>query len=1094
MNRRAAIILLFILFAGCREKEISTGKLFSLLKPAVTGIDFVNRVEDSDRLNIIQYLYFYNGGGVAVGDINNDGLPDIYFTSNLGSNKLYLNQGNLKFKDITAQAGVGGTANWTTGVTMADVNGDGWLDIYVCEVGGYLHLKGRNRLYINNGNLTFTEQAEKYNLHFSGFATHASFFDYDRDGDLDVYLLNHSVHANYTFSDLALRYAPDDRSGDKLMRNDNGVFTDVTLNAGILTGSLGYGLSVTISDFNHDGWSDIYVCNDFRENDYLYINNQDGTFRQVIEKSVPHSSRFSMGADAADINNDLRTDLITLDMLPDDDAVRKQSAGEDSYEVFHHKLTYGFHYQFSRNALQLNRGNDRHHNPMFSDIAAYAGLEATDWSWAALFADFDNDGWKDVFITNGIARRPNDMDYISFIANVPSRTMPDMELIRRMPEGKVPNRVFKNQNGYRFTDMTSHWIDAPPDCSHGAAYADFDLDGDLDLVVNVMNEPARLYRNNADLSPSNFLRIRLHGEGKNTFGVGATVQAYAADLRLAYELIPSRGWQSAVEPVIHAGLGQVQTVDSLVIQWPDGKVQILSDVPANQTINIYQAEGIQRKDARADNEATIFNETALPGLQFVHKENDYSAISVEPLLPFMYTTAGPPMAVADINNDGREDLFIGGGIGQPGSLFVQQADGSFRIAEQPDLSQDADAEDTACALVDVNNDGFADLIVAGGGHQFHDNDKRLKLRLYLNNRKGLFIRSTETFNDVFTDASVIAVADFNKDGLMDVFLGGRVTPAHYGKIPKSYLLQNTGEGKFTDVTDHVLGKHDLGRVSGAVWADINHDNLPDLVIAGHWMPVTVYEQQEDGKLINKTEAYGLGKTHGLWNTLTLHDLNKDGFQDIIAGNMGLNSQLRIYPDRPLIMYISDFDANGTEEQILMYNLPDKPAPFLTRDQLVKQIPSLKRKFLHYVNYSKASLTEIFTEDHLRNAKKIEAHMLESVLLKNTGGTFELIPLPAEVQFAPVYACVVTDAPEQTKLLLAGNLTALQPELGYWDAGYGAVVVVDENFRMKTIPSASSGFTVRGEVRDMKVLHISQAEKNVYIVSRNNRSLVVFKRN
>ncbi|MCS6975015.1 MAG: VCBS repeat-containing protein [Cyclobacteriaceae bacterium] len=1095
MNRSFIILFSLFITAACNVRRHKDEVLFTRMREADTGITFVNEIKDNEQLNIIRYLYYYNGGGVAVGDINNDGLPDIYFTANQGPNKLYLNEGNFRFRDITGQAGVSGSDNWTTGVTMADVNADGWLDIYVCEVGGFLHLKGRNRLYINNGDLTFTEKAEAYNLDFSGFATHASFFDYDRDGDLDVYLLNHSVHANYTFSDLFMRYAPDEKSGDRLMRNDNGRYVDVTTQAGILNGSLGYGLSVSVSDFNQDDWPDIYVCNDFRENDYLYINNRDGTFRQVIEKSMPHTSRFSMGSDAADINNDLLTDLISLDMLPDDEAIRKQSAGEDSYEVFQHKLSYGFHYQFSRNALQLNRGTDYQSNPLFSDIAAFAGVEATDWSWAALFADFDNDGKKDLFITNGILRRPNDLDYITYITERPTRNIPDAELIQKMPEGKVPDRIFKNTDGYRFSDMTGKWMDNLPTCTQGAAYADLDLDGDLDLVVNVQNQNATIYRNNTNTSTAHFLRIRLRGLEQNRYGIGAKVYVFTSGNAQLFELLPSRGWQSAVEPVIHVGLGATQIVDSLTIVWPDGLHQKIYQVSSNQilTINYSDAQPSAAKHPRKQEH--LYVEVQLKGLQFTHTENNYSAISTEPLLPVMHTTAGPPVAVADINRDGTDDIFIGGASGQAAAVYLQQADGSFRLSEQPALAKDQDCEDTACLFFDANSDGYIDLLVAGGGHQFNNNDHRLAPRLYLNNGKGQFIKKLDAFRDVFTDASVIAATDLNSDGFTDIFIGGRVAAGTYGEIPKSFLLKNDGKGNFIDITPSALGTRTLGRINGAAWADVNADHLPDLIVAGHWMPITVFIQQQDGTFVNHTDQYGLQFTSGWWNELTVYDVNSDSLPDLIAGNAGLNSRFRCDANHPLKMYINDFDGNGAAEQILLYNVNNQPVPFLSRDQLIKQIPSLKRKFLFYSSYSKALLSDIFTPGQLESSEVLTASVLQSVILKNTGKGFEIVPLPAEAQFFPIYA--ITPAFEGTdwnEFLVAGNLTAVQPEVGFQDAGYGLVIQVDKNFNAKVIPLSSSGFWVTGEARDIKKLRSKGINNFVYIVSRNNSSLLTFKRN
>ncbi len=1084
-----------LILAGCSQNQ-SRNKLFTLLSPRHTGIDFINRVIDNDTLNIIRYLYFYNGGGVAAGDINNDGLPDLFFTGNLVENKLYLNTGNFRFRDITRQAGLAGSQNWTTGATMADVNGDGLLDLYVCEVGGFRNLKGRNRLYINNGNLTFTEKAKDYNLDFEGFATHAAFFDFDRDGDLDVYLLNHSVHANYTLADMALRYAPDDRSGDRLMRNDNGIYTDVTKEAGILNGTLGYGLSVSIADFNTDGWPDIYVCNDFRENDYLYLNQHNGTFKQIVEDAMPHTSRFSMGSDAADINNDLKPDLITLDMLPDDEVIRKRSAGEDSYEIFQHKLSYGFHYQFSRNALQLNRG-EVNGIPLFSDIAPFAGVEATDWSWSALFADFNNDGFKDLFISNGVLRRPNDMDYISYIASTPSGKIPDLDLAEKMPAGQAVNRMFQNTDGLHFKDVSRLWMDdATPNCAQGAAYADLDLDGDLDLVVNVQNKPALIYRNNTVPDSAHYLRIRLQGKGKNVFAVGAAVQAYAGGNKSLYEVYTSRGWQSAVEPIVHIGLGTSWMADSVIIRWPDGQVQKLFQVGANKLLEITQVAAPPRSVQMNSSGTKLFEPITIAGLNFIHAENKFSALNHEPLLPFSHAASGPPLAVADINGDNLDDVFIGGAAGQAGAVFIQQPDGSFKKTIQPDLEADAGTEDTACAWADINNDGLADLIVAGGGQQFSGSDTRLKPRLYLNKGNEIFARSDKALPEIFADASVLRITDFNQDNLPDIFLGGRVVAKAYGKGPDSYVLRNNGDGTFADVTLQLFATHQLGRIQDACWADVNHDGKPDLLLAGYWMPLTVWIQQPDGKFADETLQRGLKNTSGLWNVVIAADINHDSLPDFIAGNLGLNSRFRTYSGQPITMYINDFDANGTDEQILVYNTSGGPSVFHTRDQLIKQIPSLKKKFLSYANYSKAGLTDVFESDKLKTSVKLEALMLSSTILRNNGAGFDILPLPDKIQFFPVFAMAGFRSTESnsTRILAAGNLTDVQPDIGFLDAGYGEVLEIKPDFSALQMPPEKSGFIVPGQARHIAALKLMKGQKNVILVSRNNQTLLAFKLN
>jgi hypothetical protein len=747
--RTLSAACVFVILSAC-EEDRKASTLFYKVPHQESGVGFENVLTDSDDFNIIEYLYFYNGGGVALGDINNDGWADIYFSSNQGSNKLYLNKGNFVFEDITAKAGVEGVGNWKTGVSMADVNGDGLLDLFVCGVGNYKKFDSGNQLLINNGDLTFSDRTEEYGLHFKGFSTQASFFDYDNDGDLDIYLVNHSVHTRRSYGPASLRFQTDSLAGDKLYRNEliptgKPQFTDVTKAAGILNSQIAYGLAVGISDLDGDGYLDIYISNDFNENDYLYFNQRDGTFKQILEKSIPHTSRFSMGNDIADINNDALSDIITLDMLPKNEAVIKTTAGEDAFDIHAFRLDYGYHYQFLRNALQLNRGVDLSGELMFSDIAPFAGVEGTDWSWAPLLADFDNDGAKDLFVSNGILGRPNDLDYINFISSDSAqRSLSDDQLIQQMPSGSVPNVFFKNEGNLTFNDVTKTWIGSEPTLSNGAAYADLDNDGDLDLVINNINQKAFLYRN--DLQPANFIKLKLEGTDANRFGIGARIVVYAGSGKLLYEQMPVRGWLSSMDYIMHIGLGNLQP-DSICIRWPGNRVQKLTEVPTNQTLTVKQADAV--KEPLIENnvaEVSLLQEER--DISFRHKENDFTAFNVERLIPHMLSTQGPKLAIGDINNDKHDDFFVGGAAGQAAQIFIQRNHGDFQPAFQPAIASDSLAEDVDAALADFDGNGTLDLIVVGGGQEFNATHKNLLPRMYLNNGKGNYSLAISRFEDI----------------------------------------------------------------------------------------------------------------------------------------------------------------------------------------------------------------------------------------------------------------------------------------------------------------------------------------------------------
>ncbi|MEO8763828.1 MAG: VCBS repeat-containing protein [Ginsengibacter sp.] len=1085
------LCLITIAFHLTCYAQQSGAPLFTSMSAAQTNIRFSNDIRDDNTTNILAYEYFYNGGGVAVGDINNDGLPDIFFTANMKTGKLYLNQGNLQFKDITKSSKTGGRKDWKTGVTMADVNGDGWLDIYVCYSGKGSSDSRRNELYINNHDLTFTESAAKYGLDDPGCSTQAIFFDYDLDGDLDCYVLNHNIKA-FKNVDAYLKTEYDSLAADRLYRNDNGKFVDISKEAGISGNPISFGLGVAVSDINNDGWPDIYVSNDYTEQDYCYINNRNGTFSQRELYMFGHLSEFSMGCDIADMNNDGLVDIMTLDMLPEENRRQKLLQGQENYELYQDMATNGFHYQFMRNMLQLNNGNGT-----FSEIGQLAGISNTDWSWAPLFADLDNDGNKDLFITTGYLRDYTNKDFLKYWGDylvkqiVHKDSIKYMDIIKLMPVTLLPNYAFKNNGDLTFQNVSQKWGLQQRSLSSGAAYADLDNDGDLDLVVNNVNRQASIYRNETGKTDSShFLKIQLRGSDKNTFGLGAKLWCYTKGKTQFLEQMPTRGYQSSVSEILHFGLGRYVIADTLKIKWLSGESQVLYNIKGDQLITL------EEKNANdSSNETTPavkkYFAYQKPLVDYTHFQLEYNDFKRQPLIPVMLSQCGPKFKTGDLNNDGLEDVFIGGSQGQSSELFLQQPGGSF--AQHPDAAFMADSISTTAGVVffDADNDNDLDIYATSGGYNdYAENDARLEDRLFLNDGKGNFTKATGALPKMISGKSVVAVADVDGDGDMDLFVGGRVIPGQYPRAPRSFLLLNDGKGKFTDATEAWLDSMGTkGMITDAKWIDINNDKRPDLVITGEWMAPTVL--LNTGKKLQETNM-GLKGYSGWWNTIEFFDADHDGDMDMIAGNWGLNSQIKASEKEPAEMIWKDFDNNGSIDPFLCYYINGRSYPFVSRDELLDEIYPLRRKFTSYKSYADATLEDIFGEEELKEASRLKATHLATTYFENVNGHFIEKALPVQAQFSPVYKIVVHDWNKDgfDDLLLLGNNEYPRLKIGKMDANFGTVLLNDGKGDFHFIPNKEAGLLLAGDVKDAAII---QVKGDPYLlIGINDGALVNFK--
>lgn len=1092
----SSLFLLVLLFS-CKEEKEKQPTLFLEIDGKASGVDFRNDLNFDKDFNIFTYRNYYNGGGVAIGDINNDGLVDLYFTSNLGQNKLYLNTGDFKFEDVTEKSGTGGTRAWSTGVAMADVNGDGFLDIYVCNSGDISGDNKQNELFINQGDGTFIEMAEAYGLADQGFSTHAVFFDYDKDGDLDVYLLNNSYEAIGSFNKMQNeRPKRDPVGGDKLFRNDGGKFTDVSEEAGIYGSIIGFGLGITIGDVNQDTWPDIFISNDFFERDYLYINNQDGTFTESLESSMRSISAASMGADIADINGDGLLDIFVTDMIPESQSRLKQVTTFENWDKYQFNKTHGYHYQFSRNMLHINNGDGT-----FSEMGRLANVEATDWSWGALMFDMDNDGLRDIFVANGIYQDITDLDYLNFIDDEQTKSKIISEggvnykaLIDPIPVNPIPNYAFHNLGELKFENKADAWGLGQAIHSNGAAYGDLDNDGTLDLVVNNLNKPAQIFKNmGKTIYPENHsLQLKLVGKSKNTQAFGTQIRITSGGKIFYSEQMPNRGFQSSVDPKITVGLGTLTRVESIEILWPDGKFTELKNQPVDQLLVVKWEDATELPDGKSFFEkktAPHFSKVENPGLEFLHKENAFVDFDRDRMTYFMFSTEGPAFAKADVNGDGLDDLFFGGAKTFPSKLYLADPSGKYRESPQEAFQADALSEDTDAVFFDADRDGYLDLFVTSGGNESGFGSLDLADRLYLNDGKGNFTKNPQAgFSTIFGSSSTVRLIDINQDGAMDLFAGGRLIPFTYGAPASSQLWLNDGKGNFTEQSATLAPElKDLGMVTDAQVLDWDGDGKNDLVVVGEWMAPTFFKN--GGGKLEKVEMPGLNNLKGWYRTVEVGDFDGNGLPDIVLGNHGLNTRIKASADSPVSLFLNDFDGNGSIEQLFTQKVGNVQIPYALKHELERQVPGIKKKYIRYADYNHQGLYDIFPKDIVDKSIVQVINNLESgVLLNLGGGNFDWKPFPRFAQRSWTFAIQVMDINGDgiLDLILGGNLSQVKPEIGKFDASFGDVLIGKGDGTFTFSPNHQNGLKLEGDVRAFSLL-----EGNRILVIKNSAAAEIW---